>query len=59
MAIIGDKQLGNDGLVSKVRDHERRLRLLERIVLIGTGVGMVVTFLYSVYKDFHPHVPTA
>ncbi len=51
-AIIGNEELGQEGIVPTLRDHEKRLRRIERIFLLAAGAVLVFRGFYAVLSDF-------
>jgi len=51
-AIIGNEELGQEGIVPTLRDHEKRLRRIERIFLLAAGAVLVIRGFYAVVSDF-------
>lgn len=51
-AIIGNQDLGHDGLVKKVAGHEIRLTRVERYIIMMSGASLVIGVFYTIAKDF-------
>lgn len=50
-AIIGNPELGHDGLVKKVAKHEERISRIERYVIMLGSASTVLTGLYIILRD--------
>jgi hypothetical protein len=50
-AIIGDAQMGSDGLVVKVREVDKRVKTLERLAFVVSGGAFVASIFYAVLRD--------
>lgn len=57
--LTGDDELDQPGLVSRVKDHHRRITKLElwvyRVVTGGAAVSFVIGLIYKAVTDWWPH----
>lgn len=54
-ALVGNEALGHRGLVSIVRDHDKRLRRIEHWYVYATGVAFALAVVYGVARDIWLH----
>lgn len=53
--LLGDEEIGQFGLVSRVNNHAGRIKRIERsIISVVSGAG-VVAVIYKIAVDFWPH----
>jgi hypothetical protein len=51
LALLGNEDVGHVGLVSRVKDHDARLKHIEKYVMyVGGGIA-VIAFLFELTKD--------
>lgn len=55
--LFGDEIAGVTGIVPKVKQHEKRLLVLERIVWSIGGAVTILGILWAVFTEFHKYIP--
>lgn len=49
-AVLGDEEAGHTGLVEKCKEHHKRIKKLERMVLWGTGAIAATALIWENFK---------
>lgn len=52
LAILGDEEIGHEGLVKQSKNHDGRIKRLENIVMYGAGGIGFISLAYSLLRDF-------
>ena len=52
-AILGDEQLGIDGIASKVKKQGNVIDIHTRLLWIGSGIVLVLSGIWVVFAEFH------
>ncbi len=52
-AVCGDEKAGITGVVPKVKQHEKRLNTIERVMWSIGGAVTLLTVIWAIFTEFH------
>lgn len=53
-AIVGNREIGHEGLVARVQDLDRRMRLVERLIVMFSGAVALISVVAWANEKFGP-----
>lgn len=53
LAVCGDERAGVTGVVPKMKQHEKRLTVIERVMWSIGGAVTLLSILWAIFAEFH------
>jgi hypothetical protein len=53
LAVCGDERAGVTGVVPKIKQHEKRLTVIERVMWSIGGAVTLLSILWAIFTEFH------